>query len=199
MKNIFYISALVFLLFGRDNPFENNIQDSNDNNEFSSIYLQEEKIFLPDRARELESIIIQYKALDGSKEIKKVLINSAIDWHIPIILKQDNKNSMKNTSFHAIEYVPFNFIKYKISTNTIYIYTRSKKLRHFHLPRPFKIILDFDSNFRFKTLSKEIKRSQVVSISTGSHKEFFRVSILLDAPYKYNIEQTQSGYKITLH
>jgi hypothetical protein len=198
MKYFIYLLASLLLLYGRDNPFKVDIQNNNNNNEFSNIYLQEEKIFLPNNARALESIIIQYRTLDGSKEIKKIQISNAIDWHKPILIKQDSQNVIKNNSFRSVEYIPFKFIKYKITDKSIYIYTKSVKLRHFHLPRPFKIVVDFDSKFRFKTISKQIKRAKVRSITTAAHKGFFRTTILLDAPYKYDIEKLPSGYKINL-
>ncbi|VAY88408.1 Putative periplasmic protein [hydrothermal vent metagenome] len=197
MKYFFWILLLPLLIFGRDNPFEEDLRENGSNRQFSNIYLQEEQVFLPSQARELESIIFQYKTLDGSLEIKKVGISNAVDWHLPIIIKQEGQ-ALKKNLVNAVEYIPFRFIKYRITYDAIYIYTNQERLRYFHLPRPFKIVIDFDSRFSFKTLSKQIKRLKVVSITTGAHKGFFRVTILLDAPYKYTMEKIQSGYKINL-
>lgn len=196
MKYFLWILLFTLFIFGRDNPFERNIQDSNDNRGTSNLFLQEERIFLPSQARELDSIILQYKTIDGSKEIKKVDISNAIDWHLPIIIKQEGKDLVKKRESSAVEYIPFKFIKYRISYDEIYIHTNQNKLRHFHLPRPFKIVIDFNSRYKFKTLSRQIKRMRVNSITTGAHKGFFRTTILLDAPYKYTIEKAELGYKI---
>ena len=204
MKHSFVSYFLLFFILtltldARDNPFDAVVQDSVTNAGFSSIYLKEEKVFLPDNARELDSIIFQYKTLSGKKEIKRVEINNAIDWHNPIIIKQETSQFAKrNAETKFVEYVPFNFIKYKMQGKEIFIYTSQNKIRHFHLPRPFKLVFDFDANYRFKTLTKDINRGVVKSITTGAHQGFVRTTILLDAPYKYRVDKVQSGYKITL-
>ena len=204
MKHSFVSYFLLFFafslsLYARENPFDVVPQDTVTNAGFSSIYLQEEKVFLPDNARELDSIIFQYKTLSGKKEIKRVEINNAIDWHNPIIIKQETSQFAKrNADERFVEYVPFNFIKYRMQGKDIFIYTSQVKIRHFHLPRPFKLVFDFDADYRFKTLTKDINRGMVQSITTGAHKGFVRTTISLDAPYKYTVKKIQSGFQITL-
>ena len=193
-----FISLFSVALYARDNPFEKQIEDSVDNKPFSNIYLDEERLFLPSQAREITSVTIEYKTLDGSKERKTIQLNSAIDPRLPVIVKQNSRDRLKAKNSPGVEFIPFRFIKYRIEPNIIYIYTDQEKLRHFHLPRPFKIVIDFDSKLRFKTLKKELNVGRVKVITTGAHKGFFRVSISLDATYRYTIHKISQGYKIIL-
>ena len=198
MKYIIALLSLTILLLSRDNPFEASIQSPINNNPFSSIYFDEESFYLPPQSREITSIRIEYKTLDGKKEVKNITLNKAINSKLPITIKQDNKEQFRQKNRPAVEFIPFRFIKYRVEGNTIYIYTNKEKIRHFHLPRPFKLVFDFNSNFSFKTLNKDINAGAVKRISTGAHKGFFRVTIILDMNYRYTVEKIQQGYKIIL-
>lgn len=199
MRYALYLFIIISISFARENPFDKidvtKSVFSKENND-----LKEEYFKLPSEAREIKEIIIKYKTLDGSRELKIIDINKKIDWRIPLVLSQKEKYKVKEDKKQDfVEFIPFKFIKYRVSDDEIFIFTSAKNIRHFMLPTPYKLIMDFNYNSYFKTNKKNIDKSfKAKSIATGSHSGFFRVAIELVGKYKYKVSKVRNGYKITL-
>lgn len=198
MKYLLYFFIGIDLLIGRENPFEETkIPKSMFSTKENT--LKEKYFTLPSDAREIREIIIKYKTFNGSREAKIIDVNRKIDWRVPIVLSQkekDKKKESKKKDF--VEFVPFKFIKYRVSDDAVFIMTSANNTRNFMLPSPYKIILDFNYDSYFKTHKKKISKSfKVKSIATGSHDGFFRVALELVGKYDYKVEKVRNGYKIT--
>lgn len=109
MVRILLVALLFFSIsYARENPFfpsdgEKDIPYTS--NEDTTIPpLKKASIALPQQARVLQSVTVQYKNLDGSQETKNIQLENAIDWHQPIFISQNNasdetqKENKKNES-----------------------------------------------------------------------------------------------------
>lgn len=86
-----------------------------------------------------------------------------------------------------------------IDAKTIHIYSSDKKARDFLVTSPYKVVVDFlkeKSVFSTKTL--ELTKAPFVSVTLGNHDGFYRLAILLDGHYRYDITPIEKGYAITL-
>jgi hypothetical protein len=199
VKYILYLFIIISFSFSRDNPFEDTKLPKSIFSDQGVNSLREKAFYLPDEAREIKEIIIKYKRMDGSRAAKIIDVNKKIDWRIPIILTQrktDKREEKKKINY--IEFTPFKFIKYKVSDDEVFILTSSLNMRHFMLPNPYKIIMDFSYDSYFETHKININKSlKVKSITTGSHDGFFRVALELVGKYNYKVEKVRNGYKVT--
>ena len=198
MKYIIYILIIISLSFSRDNPFEEveapkSVFIKKDND------LKDKYFTLPSDAREIREIIIKYKTFNGSREARIIDVNKKIDWRMPIVISQKKQGKKKKAKKQeSIEFVPFKFIKYKVTDDAVFIMTSAANSRNFMLPSPYKVIMDFNYDSYFKTHKENISKSfKVRSITTGSHSGFFRVALELVGKYDYKVEKVRNGYKIT--
>lgn len=205
MKFLYYIPIIIVLhsflyinLYARENPFKKVDTRKSVFKKGAKSYLNDSTFRLPDEAREISEIIVRYKSISGEQVSTIIKINKKIDWRIPISLSQKEVRRTKLKKQSSLEFVPFSFIKYKVSDDSVFIYTSATNIRNFMLPNPNKIVMDFSYDNYFKTYKKKIdKNYKVSSITTGSHKGFFRVAIVLIGKYKYKITKVNNGYKVT--
>lgn len=188
MKIFLYLTIFISLLFSRENPFKPVVSGDTQvviqKTNFSSA-----KMTLPDSARVLKSITLNYQNMDGTISKKTLKINQAIDWHYPINFYQKRKE----VNFQQIS---FKFIKFYIKNQKILINTMDKKKRAFFLINPYKFVIDFQANRSFLTYFRAVKNSFVKKIILGNHNGFYRVVFLLDGRYSYNIKKVKEGYLV---
>ena len=184
------IIFLSVLSFARENPFAP-IRDINNTDLIKKEKFKSIKIKLPDDARVLNSVIIQYQNLSGEIKSKKVDINKYIDWHNPIIVKQ---NQIKKS--HQYITFPIKFIKFLLKDYKIYIYTKDKKIRDFFINNPNELILDFKRDAKFLAYVKKSIIKPVKKIVIANHDGYYRIAIFLDGRYKYKIKKIKKGYMI---
>lgn len=90
-------------------------------------------------------------------------------------------------------------IEFEISDNRIMIYTKDKKIRDFLISQPYKVVVDFEkSQGSFTTKTAEFSKAPFVSATLGNHDGFYRIAIVLDGHYRYDIAPIDGGYVITL-
>lgn len=196
-------------------------QIQEDRTNFTSVPLT-----LPSSARILKSVSVAFQNLDGSISEEVVAIDQNINWHEPLILtrkvdenkttakqnttislplstpettKQSEKKSYKETqakidaSFKLNDTISFNIV-----TNEIKIVTKDKKVRDFLITEPYKIVVDFMKESSFETKTINFQKAPFVSATIGNHDGFYRIAILLDGQYRYNVESVEGGYLIKL-
>jgi hypothetical protein len=132
-------------------------------------------------------------------ETKKVVEKKAAP--APIIKEEDEKpvvtkNSVKtdaDTTFKLTEDLSF-----FINQNEITLFTKDIKLRDFLIADPYKVVVDFRKASSYGTKTLEFKKAPFVSATLGTHDGFYRIAILLDGHYRYDIQAFNGGYIIKL-
>ncbi len=185
------------------------------------------KITLPSSARILKSASVTFQNLDGSISEEIVAINQDVNWHYPLVLIAEKPKSFeptlvemmdaKKSQSQKIEQIKMPKLEKSTTTSikksalaenvsvevidakTIHIYSTDKKARDFLVTSPYKVVVDFlkeKSVFSTKTL--ELAKAPFVSVTLGDHDGFYRLAILLDGHYRYDIVPIEKGYAITL-
>jgi len=87
----------------------------------------------------------------------------------------------------------------EVVNKSIMIYTKDVKVRDFLITKPFKVVVDFQSSKEaFSTKSVDFTKPPFLSATLGNHEGFYRVAIVLDGHYRYDIARVDGGYSITL-
>jgi len=215
MRHIFFIFLFVLTLQARENPFfpakgEQDIPITS-NEQVNIEPLQRATITLPSTARVIEGVTIKYKTLDGAQHTKSIVLDNAVDWHLPIFISQnygqmDEKplktlkkaKRVKKTS-HFKEIASLKFIKFLESDRELKIVTKDTMLRDFILVKPHRIVCDFKRDTEFGSYFKEApESSKFTKLRIGTHKGYYRVVIELDGYYSYTIKKLNGSYLITL-
>ncbi len=207
IKILLFICCLYpFFLQARENPFFpiNSGQDIPlTSNQVKSLpRLKRATMTLPSTARAIESVTVAYKNIDGSITHKKVVIQNAIDWHLPIFISQSYNESNKQITAKKSHYkkiISLKFISFYAEKNRLKINTKDKLLRNFLLVKPHRIVCDFKRDTDIGSYAKNAyKNALFTKIRIGTHKGYYRVVIKLDGYYTYKLNQIQNGYLITL-
>jgi hypothetical protein len=206
MRHVFFVFLLVLTLQARENPFfpakgEQDIPITS-NEQVKIEPLQRATITLPSTARVIEGVTIKYKTLDGAQHTKSIILDNAVDWHLPIFISQ-NYGSMEEKPLKIKsqfkEIASLKFIKFLHSDRELKIVTKDRMLRNFILVKPHRIVCDFKRDTEFGSYFKEApESSKFTKVRIGTHKGYYRVVIELDGYYSYTIKKLNGSYLITL-
>ena len=196
MKRVF---LFVSLLFAREDPFELKIAPKTSPQSVEgeiSKPLGNIEVTLPTTTRILKEVKFVYQKLDGSIDTETLKIDSDIDWHYPINISQvkniDEEELRRPVIYNIQEF------DFKIIGKTIYINAPYKMKQVFVLPKPFRIVLDFERKNKMISQVVDLKKRFFRVISVETHKNFYRISLELDGQYGYDLEQNSEGYIVTL-
>ena len=198
MVRIFFISALLLLtLDARENPFRPVVDQSTlpISSNVPKIYtpLEYETFTLPNSARSVQRVIIEYQNLDGSIATIEKHLDKSIDWHIPITLKHHKKAKVKSA---YVKKASMGFISFYTRGKEMKVKTKNKIIRQFMLSRPHRIVIDFARSSHF--LSKKFTNfsNPYALVRVGNHKDYYRIVIELDGQYEYQLKEEKDGYRI---
>jgi hypothetical protein len=228
---VLLISTLLFLtLNARENPFfpsdgEKDIVLTT-NEDTSKEPLKRASISIPNQARILQKVTIEYKNLDGSIERKSIDLDNSIDWHSPIFISQNYpqtqietkseetikskvepktelKPSVKvlqpiKTETTCNDNVTLEYLSIFVSGKTLKLVTKHESIRNFLLADPHRIVIDFKSDAEVKNYIRKNIDSIFTEIRVGNHDKFYRVVVELDGHYKYNFKKISEGYLLEL-
>ncbi|WP_434637235.1 AMIN domain-containing protein [Sulfurimonas sp. NW7] len=214
IRVLLFLSLFFMMLHARENPFFP-VQSGQDipltSNQTTKLpMLKRATVTLPSTARTIESVTVTYKNLDGSIAHKKVTIQNAIDWHLPVFISQNYNESDSTQSIEKqikkssvkIKYkkvASLKFIAFYVKKNKLKIVTKDKMLRNFLLVKPHRIVCDFKRDTDIGSLIKSLKEGSLFTkIRLGTHKGYYRVVIELDGYYSYKLDYIRGGYIITL-
>lgn len=213
MKILNILFLLLLSLDARENPFFPTKDDTvpllTSNEKKDKEPLDKVQTILPNQARILQKVTLEYKNLDGSVETKVVEIDKKIDWHIPISISQNYTKPQEEANAHikqptkeenkeSAKSVSMESAKFSINSKKIKIQTQDKILRDFAMTSPNRVVIDFSNPKEVKNQSFNIG-TIVKNIKIGSHKEYYRAVIELDGRYKYKLLKTAEGCEITLY
>jgi len=89
-------------------------------------------------------------------------------------------------------------LSFFINQNEITIFTKDTKIRDFLIADPYKVVIDLKKVNAYGTKSLEFKKAPFVSATLGSHDGFYRIAILLDGHYRYDVQTFNGGYVVKL-
>ena len=190
----------VLTLHARENPFfpvtKEKIPNYSTNIVKKPPPFHSAKVNLPDTARVLKSVTLTYQNLDGSLSNKSIDIARSIDWHEPIVIMQKNKKLTKaKSAFTLVGKLPF--IRFYAAQYKMKILTKDQLIRHFKLPKPDRIVLDFKREDDFRTYTFKAK-TPFLKITIGNHAKYYRVVVLLDGHYGYRLKPLKNGCLLQL-
>ncbi len=222
MIKVLLISTLLFLtLNARENPFfpsdgEKDIVLTT-NEDTSKEPLKRASISIPNQARILQKVTIEYKNLDGSIERKSIDLDNSIDWHSPIFISQnypqtqietkseetikskvEPKTELKPSVNVSNDNVTLEYLSIFVSGKTLKLVTKHESIRNFLLADPHRIVIDFKSDAEVKNYIRKNIDSIFTEIRVGNHDKFYRVVVELDGHYKYNFKKISEGYLLEL-
>ena len=87
-------------------------------------------------------------------------------------------------------------LSFFINQNEITIFTKDTKIRDFLIADPYKIVIDLKKENGYGTKILEFQKAPYVSATLGSHDGFYRIAILLDGHYRYDLQAFNGGYII---
>jgi hypothetical protein len=201
VKKIFLIVAAVVLvtfsaLQARDNPFVPTVDMQNlpvtSSDPVIKEQLSEFEFKMPNGAQIVNAIVIKYQDASGETKSAEFEVDKKIRWHYPLYLSHTPKKH-----YEKKEYEPLDFLKIVHEGTSLYIYTKQKMLRTFHLTEPFKLVFDFENTASFLT-KRETMDKPLDSYAVGDHGDYFRVVLEFDATYRYGYEEFNGGVKIEL-
>lgn len=154
----------------------------------------------PDQARVLEEVSITYKNLDGTLETQKLQVQQSIDWHLPLFISQSYTPQQSSAPLKngQNETVQFQFISLHVSQNSLEVMTKDRLIRHFLMVSPHRIVLDFEREADFLSYEKALSTLPFKQIRLGNHKGYYRAVVTLDGRYRYTLEPTSNGVRITI-
>jgi len=227
---VLLIFTLLFLtLNARENPFfpsegEKDIVLTT-NEDSSKPPLRRASISIPNQARILQKVTIEYKNLDGSIERKSINLDNAVDWHFPIFISQNDSQPQIETKIEekksiveskkevkpeikisqpiktkalCSEDVTLEYLSILVSGKTLKLSTKHESIRNFLLADPHRIVIDFKSDAEVKNYIRKNIDSIYKEIRVGNHDTFYRVVVELDGHYKYSFKKISDGYLVEL-
>ncbi|GAB6045396.1 AMIN domain-containing protein [Caminibacter profundus] len=190
MKFIFLSIFLAGVLSARINPFEPVVKPVNIQ-KVKPVYFKKATIYLPNDARILKDVIFVYQTVNSDIKQKIVNIDKNIDFHSPFILTHSPKNfGFINSNFR--------YFTLYIKNKSAFLKTKDKCERTFFLINPFRLVLDFKRKSNIPTIRKSFN-SFIKKVIIGSHSNFYRVVLYLDANYNYKIKKMDDGVKIDFY
>lgn len=197
MKPIIALLLCCAALIARQDPFEPSItpkDGSHNQKEPKREILQSIDIALPSTARVLQKVSITYQNIDGTIATKEININQGIDWHYPLELVQ----RAIGKSYDSEKRVNIGEFELYFDKNKVFIATQYANVRHFVLPNPYRIVLDFDGMDKAINQAQELQSKYVKKIVFSSHESFYRISLELDGQYAYDLTTQRDGYMLEL-
>jgi len=213
-KSFLIIALILSFLFLNSNARENPFLPSKVNKEIRKptnkqnphIPFISQNINLPSSARVLKEITIKYQNLDGSVSAKTVTVEKGIDWHKPLVIRQEREElsslstAKQKKNVTKSKTIKINrFLTVILKNRKIFLKTKDRKIRHFMMTKPNKIIIDFKNPSDIVSKSVNTKVPFIKNITVGNHKGYYRVVFLLDGYYKYKLHKTSNGYSIILN
>ena len=205
-----YLLLFSLSLFARENPFFpiNSELDIPLTKQQKAPMLKRATLTLPSTAREIESVTVTYKNLDGTIAKKSVELQNSVDWHLPIFISQNynltnkpqTQQAKPKTKVKFKKFASLGFITFYTHDKIMKIKTKDKLLHSFLLVKPHRIVCDFKRETDLRSYVKKGNESSIFKkITIGTHSGYYRVVVELDGSYGYNVKKESEGYRITLH
>jgi len=163
--------------------------------------ISEEIVSIEQNVNWHEPLILSRKAEENKNKTPTVLSNALLGTK-----KADDKKSIQEIALPSnilpkIKDKTINLtddISFEVIKNEIKILTKDTKIRDFLVSDPYKVVIDFKKESSFLTKTVLLENSPFVSATLGNHDGFYRIVILLDGHYRYDLQSIDGGYSIKL-
>jgi hypothetical protein len=201
MRSIALFLLIVPLLWARPNPFEPIEHETGESIAMPPKQLEAKRVKLPPSARVLKSITFTHQDMDGSISDTSIDIERQIDWHAEIRIDQPDAELLtrKLGAYTAVEDIMLDQNLFFIAGDVIKMKTSDGLIRNFFLPRPSRIVMDFNNSLQFEAQSTKLDGDYFKEIMVSFHETFYRVTVTLDSFYPYSIEAVSDGYLLGLN
>ena len=133
-----------------------------------------------------------------SIETKKAPEKKAVETSVQPIKEEKTTLIPPETVKKDATYKLTESISFFINEKEITIFTKESKIRDFLIADPYKVVLDFKKVTNYATKTVEFQKAPFVSATLGDHDGFYRIAILLDGHYRYDLQPFNGGYIIKL-
>ncbi|WP_394908557.1 AMIN domain-containing protein [uncultured Helicobacter sp.] len=195
MRLIILLFMCCATLIAREDPFEPSIapkEGLHSQKDPKREILQSIDIALPSTARVLQKVSITYQNIDGTIATKEININQGIDWHYPLELAQ----KAIGKSYDGEKRLNIGEFELYFDKNKVFIATQYTNVRHFILPNPYRIVLDFEGMDKAINQTELLQKKYVRKVVFSSHESFYRISLELDGQYAYDLVTQRDGYML---
>lgn len=118
---------------------------------------------------------------------------------VPKVVNKKVEPTIQTTTTAGNTYKLNDDISFFINQKEITLFVKEAKIRDFLIAEPYKVVLDFKKeNASYQTKTLEFQKAPFVSATLGSHDGFYRLAILLDGHYRYDIQAFNGGYIVKL-
>ena len=163
--------------------------------------ISEEIVSIEQNVNWHEPLILSRKADENKTKTPTVLSNALLGTkkvdekksiqEIP--LPQNILPQIKDKTITLTENISFEIVK-----NDIKILTKDIKIRDLLVSEPYKVVIDFKKESSYPTKTVLLENPPFVSATLGNHDGFYRIVILLDGHYRYDLQSVDGGYSIKL-
>lgn len=129
----------------------------------------------------LSNALLGTKKIEPKKDIQEI--------PLPANMLPQNKDKTINLT---------DSISLVIIKNEIKIMTKDTKIRDFLVSEPYKVVIDFKKNSAYSTKTVLLESLPFISATLGNHDDFYRIVILLDGHYRYDLQSVDGGYSVKL-
>ena len=199
---IFALAA--FAAFARINPFVplEAPEHLSDSRALPPKQMQQEKIDLPPSARILKSVTLTHQDVDGTINKIDKRVDKLIDWHAPVTLDQPGAKRLPRQMgiFAPIESLEsLERIAFFTAEELMKINTKDTLMRDFFMPKPSRIVMDFESAVPLESQIAKLDGPYFTQIEITFHATFYRVVITLDSFYPYTLQAVKDGFLLGLN
>jgi len=211
IKLILFIYVFIAILDARENPFFNKNEKNmpfTSNKPIELPPLKNASLTLPSTAREIQTVKITYKNLDGTLSTKTLQLKNSIDWHLPLFVSQSytqeptiktSNTVLKQIKTQYIKIDSLKFISFYANGKKLKIITKDKMIRNFLLVNPHRIVFDIKKSIDFRSHIKKMKNKSIFTkIRIGNHNAYYRVVVELDGYYSYKLKKNVNSYIFSL-
>ena len=96
------------------------------------------------------------------------------------------------------EVVNYAKARFVVRENSVYIETKDKVIRHFLIPNPPSIVIDFKGYSDFASKRKVLSTKPFIKLEMGAHNSRYRVVLRLDKMHQYKLDKRKYGQVVMI-
>ena len=96
------------------------------------------------------------------------------------------------------EVVNYSKARFVVRENSVYIETKDKVIRHFSIPNPPSIVIDFKGYSDFASKRKALSTKPFIKLEMGAHNDHYRVVLRLDKMHQYKLDKRKYGQVVMI-
>ena len=163
------------------------------------ILMARENPFAP--AAELDKTVNQEQVVQQSEPepaAKPKVHPQRIETKTTVVAEKPKPKIHPQRKSYKKEVVNYSKARFVFRENSVYIETKDKIIRHFTIPNPPSIVIDFRAPSDFASKRKELTTKPFIKLEMGAHNNRYRVVLRLDKVHQYKIDRRKYGQVVTI-